>query len=38
MAMDLNMRKEQFSRVYVRAVATVAGYTLYEPGGRRRQH
>ncbi len=25
------MRKEQFSRVYVRAVATVAGYTLYEP-------
>jgi Domain of unknown function (DUF4365) len=29
--MDLNLRKEQFSRVYVRAVATVAGYTLYEP-------
>jgi hypothetical protein len=29
--MDLNLRAEQFSRVYVRAVATVAGYTIYEP-------
>jgi hypothetical protein len=29
--MELNLRKEQFSRVYVRAVATVAGYTIYEP-------
>ena len=29
--MDLSQRKEQFSRVYVRAVATVAGFTIYVP-------
>jgi hypothetical protein len=29
--MDLSQRKEQFSRVYVRAVATVAGFTVYQP-------
>jgi len=29
--MDLSQRKEQFSRVYVRAVATVAGFTAYVP-------
>jgi hypothetical protein len=29
--MDLSQRKEQFSRTYVRAVACVAGYTIYQP-------
>ena len=29
--MDLNQRKEQFSNAYVRAVASVAGYTLAKP-------
>jgi hypothetical protein len=29
--MDLSQRKEQWSRVYVRAVATAAGYTVYMP-------
>jgi hypothetical protein len=29
--MDLSQRKEQFSRAYIHAIATVAGFTLYEP-------
>ena len=29
--MDLSQRKEQFSRAYVHAIASVAGFTLYEP-------
>lgn len=29
--MDLNQRKEQFSNAYVRAVASVAGFTLAKP-------
>jgi hypothetical protein len=29
--MDLSQRKEQFSRVYVRAIVTVAGFTIYVP-------
>lgn len=29
--MDLSQQKEQFSVSYLRAVAAVAGYTLYEP-------
>lgn len=29
--MDLSQRKEQWSRVYIRAVATAAGYTVYTP-------
>lgn len=29
--MDLSQRKEQFSRAYVHAVATVAGFAVYEP-------
>lgn len=29
--MDINQQKEQFSNVYVRAVVTVAGYSLYRP-------
>jgi hypothetical protein len=29
--MDLSQRKEQFSLAYVHAIATVAGFTLYEP-------
>jgi hypothetical protein len=29
--MDLNHQQEQFSRAYVRAVATIAGVCLYEP-------
>ncbi len=29
--MDLNQRKEQFSNAYIRAVAAVAGYTIYKP-------
>jgi hypothetical protein len=29
--MDLSQRKEQWSHVYVRAVATAAGYTVYKP-------
>ena len=29
--MDLSQRKEQFSRVYVRAVVTIAGFTIYVP-------
>jgi hypothetical protein len=29
--MDLSQRKEQFSRAYVRSVATVAGFTIYVP-------
>jgi len=28
---DLNQRKEQFSNAYVRAVASVAGFTLAKP-------
>lgn len=30
--MDLDQRKEQFSRAYVRAVASVAGFALFESG------
>lgn len=29
--MDANQQKEQFSRAYVHAVASVAGFSLYEP-------
>src|SRR3954454_9711632 len=29
--MDIAQRKEQFSHAYVRAVASVAGYTVYKP-------
>jgi hypothetical protein len=29
--MDLSQRKQQFSLAYVRAVATVAGFTVYQP-------
>jgi hypothetical protein len=29
--MDVNQRKEQFSKAYLRAVASVAGFTVYEP-------
>jgi hypothetical protein len=29
--MHLNQRKEEFSRVYIRAIATVAGFTIYRP-------
>ena len=29
--MDLSQRKEQWSRVYVRAIGTAAGYTIYTP-------
>ena len=29
--MDINNRKEQFSIAYVRAVASVAGFTVYQP-------
>lgn len=29
--MDLNQRKEKFSEAYLRAVASVAGFTLYRP-------
>ena len=29
--MDLSQRKEQWSQVYLHAIATAAGYTLYEP-------
>jgi hypothetical protein len=29
--MDLSQRKEQFSRAYVHAVASVAGFTLHHP-------
>ncbi|EHQ36087.1 DUF4365 domain-containing protein [Methanoplanus limicola] len=29
--MNINQQKEQFSRAYVRAVATVAGFSLFEP-------
>jgi len=29
--MDISQRKEQFSRAYVHAVATVAGFSLYRP-------
>jgi hypothetical protein len=29
--MDNNQRKEQFSRAFVHAIATVAGYTIYTP-------
>ena len=29
--MDLNQRKEQFSRAYVHAVASVAGFNTYSP-------
>jgi hypothetical protein len=29
--MDLSQRKEQWSHVYVRAIATAAGYTVYKP-------
>jgi hypothetical protein len=29
--MHINQRKEQFSRAYIHAVASVAGYALYEP-------
>jgi hypothetical protein len=28
---DINQQKEQFSNVYLQAVTTVAGYTLYKP-------
>ena len=31
MGMDLNQRKEKFGEAYLRAVATVAGFTLYRP-------
>ena len=30
--MDINQRKEQFSRAYVQVIASVAGYALYQPG------
>jgi hypothetical protein len=29
--MDINQQKEQFSITYVRAIAAVAGYSLYRP-------
>jgi hypothetical protein len=29
--MDINQQKEQFSNAYLRAVASVAGYTCYKP-------
>jgi hypothetical protein len=29
--MDINQQKEQFSNIYLRAVTTVAGYSLYKP-------
>jgi hypothetical protein len=29
--MDINQRKEQFSHAFVRAVATIAGYTVARP-------
>jgi len=29
--MDINQQKEQFSITYIRAIATVAGYSLYRP-------
>lgn len=29
--MDLSQQKEQFSAAYLRAIASVAGYTLYRP-------
>lgn len=29
--MDINQQKEQFSRAYVKAVATVAGFSLFDP-------
>ncbi|WP_242037834.1 DUF4365 domain-containing protein [Tolypothrix sp. FACHB-123] len=29
--MDVNQQKEQFSNAYVRAVASIAGYSVYRP-------
>ncbi|MEP6520041.1 DUF4365 domain-containing protein [Microcoleus vaginatus] len=29
--MDINQQKEQFSNVYLQAVTTVAGYSVYKP-------
>ncbi len=29
--MDINQQKEQFSNIYLQAVTTVAGYSLYKP-------
>ncbi len=29
--MDINQQKEQFSITYIRAIAAVAGYSLYRP-------
>ena len=29
--MDVNQQKEQFSISYIRAIAAVAGYSLYRP-------
>ncbi|MEH2286880.1 hypothetical protein [Nostoc sp.] len=29
--MDINQQKEQFSISYIRAIAAVAGYSLYRP-------
>jgi hypothetical protein len=29
--MDINQQKEQFSQAYVRAVATVAGFSIFDP-------
>src|SRR5438874_4721373 len=29
--MEIGLRKEQFGRAYVRAVASVAGFSVYEP-------
>jgi hypothetical protein len=29
--MDIGQKKEQFSQVYVRAIATAAGFSLYHP-------
>ena len=29
--MDINQQKEQFSNVYLQAVTTVVGYSVYKP-------
>jgi hypothetical protein len=28
---DINQQKEQFSNIYLQAVTTVAGYSVYKP-------
>ncbi|MEG4535230.1 hypothetical protein [Microcoleus sp. D2_18a_D3] len=30
---EINQQKEQFSNIYLQAVTTVAGYSLYKPFG-----